>query len=65
MFNRKVKNFSLDVEGKVYRINHSVPQRDSFFSIDLEKVDEWYKAMAKFVEIIHEESVAFKTKPGE
>lgn len=47
------------------RINHSVPQRDSVFSIPVEDVQTWYLAMKKFVEIVHEETVTFKTKPGE
>lgn len=57
-------NFSLDREDKLQRINHSVPQRDSHFSIPIEQVDGWYQALGKFVELIHEESVSFKTKPG-
>lgn len=57
--------FSLDREGNLQRINHSVPQRDSFFSIDADAVDEWYVAMMKFVQLAHEESVAFKTEPGD
>lgn len=57
-------NFSLDHEGNVDGINYSVPQRDSRFSISIDKVDEWYKAKAKFVELIHDEAVTFKTKPG-
>lgn len=57
-------HFSLDRDGNVEGINYSVPQRDSRFSISIDKVDEWYKAKAKFVELIHEEAVTFKTKPG-
>lgn len=56
--------FSSDHEGNVEGINYSVPQRDSRFSISIDKVDEWYKAKAKFVELIHDEAVTFKTKPG-
>ncbi|XP_037035014.1 gamma-butyrobetaine dioxygenase-like isoform X1 [Bradysia coprophila] len=56
---------SLDHDGNVDGINYSVPQRDSRFSISIDKVDEWYKAKAKFVELIHEEAVTFKTKPGD
>lgn len=56
--------FSLDYEGNLERINYSVPQRDSFFTIDSELVNEWYEALAKFVRIHHDESVAFKMKPG-
>lgn len=56
--------YSLDYEGKLNRINHSVPQRDSFFSIPLEQVDRWYEAMIQFVKMLNEEAVSFKTKPG-
>lgn len=56
--------YSLDHDGNIERINYSVPQRDSRFSISVDKVDEWYKAKAKFVELIHEEAVTLKTKPG-
>lgn len=54
----------MDHDGNVDGINYSVPQRDSRFSISIDKVDEWYKAKAKFVELIHEEAVTFKTNPG-
>lgn len=47
------------------RITQSVPQRDSFFSISPEHADEWYKAMLRFVDILYDESVSFKTKPGD
>lgn len=55
----------VDHEQKFTRINHSVPQRDSFFTVPIEEVTVWYKAMQKFVEIMHEETVTFKTQPGE
>ncbi len=47
------------------RINHSVPQRDSFFTVPIEELKLWYPAMAKFVELIHRERVEFKTEPGD
>jgi len=56
---------SLDHEKNVEAVNYSVPQRDSRFSISIDKVDEWYKAKSKFVELIQEEAVTFKTKPGD
>lgn len=28
-------------------------------------VDDWYRALIKFVQMVHEESVAFKTEPGD
>lgn len=59
-----VHQFSLDYEGNVSRIMHSIPQRDSFFSIDAEKVDEWYKSLKLFVDLLYDEAVYFKTEPG-
>ncbi|XP_018785708.1 PREDICTED: gamma-butyrobetaine dioxygenase-like [Bactrocera latifrons] len=56
---------NLDADGKYTRINHSVPQRDSHFSIDVDKVVPWYEANATFVRIAHEQSVTFKTEPGD
>lgn len=53
----------MDREGNVERINQSIPQRDSFFNIDLEDVDRWYAALMKFIKIINEESVKFKKNP--
>jgi gamma-butyrobetaine dioxygenase len=55
---------SIGRDGVMERINYSVPQRDSTFTVPLEKVVRWYEAKAKFVELIHQESVAFKTQPG-
>lgn len=52
-------------DGKLERINHSVPQRDSFFTVPIEELQVWYPAMKKFVELIHKESVKFKTDPGD
>lgn len=54
----------LDYDGQIERINHSIPQRDSFFTIPLADVKVWYEAMAKFVELIHREAVEFKTEEG-
>lgn len=55
---------SLDYEGNVRRINQSVPQRDSFFLIDAEQVEDWYAALKLFIDMFHEECVQFKTQPG-
>ncbi|XP_055309057.1 gamma-butyrobetaine dioxygenase-like [Sitodiplosis mosellana] len=55
----------LDYEGNITRINHSIPQRDTFFSVDAEVVDEWYSALKTFVDLLHEEAVYFKTEPGD
>ncbi|XP_058453205.1 gamma-butyrobetaine dioxygenase-like [Malaya genurostris] len=51
--------------GSLERINHSVPQRDSFFNVSLASVEPWYRAMALFVRLIHREAVEFKTAPGD
>lgn len=55
---------SLDADGTIKRINQSVPQRDSFFSIDVEKVDEWYAALRLFVDLLYADIVYFKLDPG-
>ncbi|XP_053695155.1 gamma-butyrobetaine dioxygenase-like [Sabethes cyaneus] len=52
-------------DGNLERINHSVPQRDSFFNVPLASVEPWYRAMARFVRLIHQEAVEFKTEPGD
>ncbi|CRK97926.1 CLUMA_CG011299, isoform A [Clunio marinus] len=56
--------FCFDYENKIERINHSIPQRDSFFTASVEDVKRWYKALAKFIELIHREAVEFKTEEG-
>lgn len=60
-----IRSFSLDYEGNVTKVNHSIPQRDTFFSIDVETVDDWYSSLKMFVDILHEEAVYFKTEPGD
>uniref|UniRef100_A0A8D8NN44 Gamma-butyrobetaine dioxygenase n=1 Tax=Culex pipiens TaxID=7175 RepID=A0A8D8NN44_CULPI len=55
----------LDREGNLERINHSVPQRDSFFNVPLDRIEPWYRAMARFVRLLHQEAVEFKTMPGD
>ncbi|XP_062548797.1 gamma-butyrobetaine dioxygenase [Armigeres subalbatus] len=52
-------------DGNLERINHSVPQRDSFFNVPLDRVQPWYRAMSRFVKLIHQEAVEFKTMPGD
>lgn len=54
----------MDFEGNVNRIRHSVPQRDSFFTIDIEKVDKWYAALKIFTDLLYEEAVHFKMETG-
>ncbi|XP_052892301.1 gamma-butyrobetaine dioxygenase-like [Anopheles moucheti] len=50
---------------RLERINHSVPQRDSHFSVPIDRVEPWYRAMQQFVSILHREAVSFKTSPGD
>lgn len=57
--------YSLDSDGNYTRINHSIPQRDSHFSVPLRAVIPWYQAYAKFVRLAHRDAFAFKTKPGD
>uniref|UniRef100_A0A182Y3J0 Uncharacterized protein n=1 Tax=Anopheles stephensi TaxID=30069 RepID=A0A182Y3J0_ANOST len=52
-------------DGRLERINHSVPQRDSHFSVPIDRVEPWYRAMQRFVTILHREAVSFKTAPGD
>lgn len=54
----------LDYDGNIDRINHSIPQRDSFFTVRLKDVKLWYKALALFVELTYNEAVEMKTKEG-
>lgn len=56
--------YSLDYEGNIRRINHSIPQRDTFFLVDVEQVDEWYRSLKAFIDLLYENAVYFKTKPG-
>lgn len=55
---------SLDYEGNINRIVQSIHRRDSFFSVDVEKVDEWYASLKLFIDLLQEEAVHFKTEPG-
>jgi len=56
--------FCLDYEGQLERINHSIPQRDSHFTVPVDVVSRWYKALAMFVQLIHQEAVEFKMEEG-
>lgn len=47
------------------RINHSIPQRGSHFTIPLELVKPWYEANEVFVKLIRAEAAEFKTQPGD
>ncbi|XP_026846344.1 gamma-butyrobetaine dioxygenase [Drosophila persimilis] len=55
----------LDSEGKYTRINHSVPQRDSHFSVPLAEVEPWYESYSRFVRLARDDAHAFKTRPGD
>lgn len=55
----------MDHDGKIKRITNSIPQRDSYFTISAEQVEEWYEALFKFIQLSQEEAASFKTKPGD
>lgn len=55
----------MDKKGKIEMIRYSTPQRDSHFSVDLDKVEPWYKALRTFIGLILEETVQLKLKPGQ
>lgn len=55
----------LDSEGNVEAVRHSIPQRDSHFTVDLKYVKPWYEALRIFVDLINIHACKFKTKPGE
>ncbi|XP_055588851.1 gamma-butyrobetaine dioxygenase-like [Uranotaenia lowii] len=52
-------------DGSIERILQSIPQRDSFFNIPMKRVEPWYRALAKFIQMIYQESVQFKTASGD
>ncbi|KAL7737426.1 hypothetical protein ACLKA6_013027 [Drosophila palustris] len=56
---------NLDANGQYRRINHSIPQRDSHFSVPPHQVRPWYEAMALFVRLANEQACTFKTSPGD
>ncbi|XP_064543284.1 gamma-butyrobetaine dioxygenase [Drosophila montana] len=56
---------NLDAKGRYVRINHSIPQRDSHFTVPPEQVRPWYEAMAMFIRLANEEACTFKTTPGD
>ena len=55
-----------DSDGVFLRVNYSQPQRDSHFSVPLNKVIPWYEAHAAFTEAVYnpENTVYFKLKEG-
>ncbi|ALC49295.1 CG4335 [Drosophila busckii] len=54
-----------DADGAYTRINHSVPQRDSHFTVPLEQVQPWYESYAKFVRLARQDAHSFKLQPGD
>ncbi|KAK7077966.1 Gamma-butyrobetaine dioxygenase, partial [Halocaridina rubra] len=55
-----------DATGKIWRINFSQPQRDSFFSLPAEKVAGWYEAMTNYHKLLCDPQYCFQFKmvPG-
>ncbi|CAD7077504.1 unnamed protein product [Hermetia illucens] len=56
---------NFDADGRYNRINLSIPQRDSHFTVKLEEVIPWYEAYWKLIEILKEETTTFKLKEGQ
>jgi len=58
--------YRTDSDGVFLRVNYSQPQRDSHFSVPLNKVIPWYEAHAAFTEAVYnpENTVYFKLKEG-
>ncbi|KAF2889106.1 hypothetical protein ILUMI_17067, partial [Ignelater luminosus] len=55
----------LNSEGNVESVRHSIPQRDSHFTVDVKYVKPWYDALRTFIDLINEHAYKFKTQPGE
>ncbi|XP_030380776.1 gamma-butyrobetaine dioxygenase [Scaptodrosophila lebanonensis] len=55
----------LDVDGQFARINQNTTKRDSRFTVPLEQVVPWYEAYDKFLQLIQDEAVEFKTQSGD
>ncbi|KAH8400570.1 hypothetical protein KR222_007111 [Zaprionus bogoriensis] len=55
----------LDVDGQLARINQNTTKRDSRFSVPLEQVVAWYEAYDKFLQLVQDEAVQFKTRAGD
>ncbi|KAK9695648.1 Taurine catabolism dioxygenase TauD, TfdA family [Popillia japonica] len=56
---------ALDSHGNIRTIRHSIPQRDSYFTVNIEDVKPWYKALKVFVDQIYSNAAHFKTQPGD
>lgn len=60
VYQRTIIIYSLR-NGQLDRINHSVPQRDSLFSVsDPKLAQRWYEAMDLFKKFSQEETLEFK-----
>lgn len=46
-------------------MRQSIHLRDSYFTVDVDKVKPWYEAMKTFVSAMNEHAAKFKTKEGE
>lgn len=56
---------SLDAAGHLRQIRQSIAQRDSRFTCALEDVEPWYRAYAKFIELLYASAVTFQSQPGD
>lgn len=57
-------DFSLDDEGGIAEVRHSIPQRDSYFITNLNNVIPWYRALKIFVNGLNANAAMFKLEPG-
>lgn len=57
---------SEDVDGSVWRVNWSQPQRGSHFTVPVDQVTLWYRAMQVMANKVNspDSKVSFKMKPG-
>jgi gamma-butyrobetaine dioxygenase len=56
---------NLNKHGKLSRIHFSIPQRSSFFPVNIEAVAPWYRAYTLFLKLNHQHAVHLKMKAGE
>ncbi|XP_018322233.1 gamma-butyrobetaine dioxygenase-like [Agrilus planipennis] len=55
---------SLDSFSEIASVRYSIPQRDSFFSVPLEKVTSWYHALKEFTKLLDKHCAKFKVESG-
>lgn len=65
-FRKQITAQRLDEDGDVVQIYHSTRSRDSFLGMPIEGVDELYRALKTFTELIYDKAglIEIKQKPG-